>query len=56
MTDQSKWDPEWIERILESLNGLKFGTVQIVVHEGKIVQIERTEKKRFELQDRGSKG
>jgi hypothetical protein len=41
-------DDIWGKRILNSVNGLEYGTVQIVVHDGRIVQIERTERKRFE--------
>jgi hypothetical protein len=41
-------DELWIERIKQILNGLEYGTVQIVVHDGKIAQIDRTERKRFE--------
>jgi len=41
-------DEIWTERILNSIRGLEYGTVQIIVHDGKIVQIERTERKRFE--------
>ncbi|TDF99682.1 YezD family protein [Paenibacillus piri] len=41
-------DEVWNQRILNSVNGLEYGTVQIVVHDGRIVQIERTERKRFE--------
>ncbi|OXM87801.1 YezD family protein [Paenibacillus rigui] len=41
-------DDIWSKRILNSVNGLEYGTVQIVVHDGRIVQIERTERKRFE--------
>jgi hypothetical protein len=51
-------DEIWTKRILNSVNGLEYGTVQIVVHDGRIVQIERTERKRFEseaaLRDRDS--
>ncbi|MFD0679815.1 MULTISPECIES: YezD family protein [unclassified Paenibacillus] len=51
-------DEIWTKRILSSVNGLEYGTVQIVVHDGRIVQIERTERKRFEsevaLRDRDS--
>lgn len=36
-----------IERILASLKHLKFGTVTIVVQDGIVVQIERTEKVRL---------
>lgn len=41
-------DPLWLERIAQSLEGISFGCVQIVVHEGKIVQLEKTERYRFE--------
>ncbi|CAG7628580.1 YezD family protein [Paenibacillus allorhizosphaerae] len=41
-------DELWTKRILQSVNGLEYGIVQIVVHDGRIVQIERTERKRFE--------
>ena len=41
-------DELWNERITSALNGMEYGSVQIVVHEGRIVQIERTERKRFD--------
>lgn len=37
------------QKILEALQGLRFGTVEIIVHEGRIVQIERKEKFRLNL-------
>jgi hypothetical protein len=45
-------DELWSKRISQSLNGLEYGTVQIIVHDGKIVQIERTERSRFEQEAR----
>ncbi|UJF31502.1 YezD family protein [Paenibacillus hexagrammi] len=41
-------DELWLDRIKQSLNGLEYGSVQIVVHDGKIAQIDKTERKRFE--------
>jgi hypothetical protein len=41
-------DDVWADRILSSVKGLEYGNVQIIVHDGKIVQIERTERKRFD--------
>jgi hypothetical protein len=41
-------DELWSARIQSSLNGLEYGAVQIIVHEGRIVQIERTERRRFD--------
>jgi hypothetical protein len=40
-------DAAVLERIRESLDGLRFGAVTIVVHDGKVVQIERSEKVRL---------
>jgi hypothetical protein len=36
-----------LDRIEDALRGLRFGTVTAVVHEGVVVQVERTEKVRF---------
>ena len=35
-------------RILELVRSIRFGSVEIVVHEGKVVQIERREKLRLD--------
>ncbi|MDF2927731.1 MAG: hypothetical protein K0R57_6645 [Paenibacillaceae bacterium] len=40
-------DSVWLERIAQSLEGITFGCVQIVVHEGRIVQVDKTERYRF---------
>ena len=39
---------EWVELVKQSVRGLQFGVVQIVVHNAKVVQIEKTEKLRLE--------
>lgn len=39
--------PAALEHIQLALRGLRFGQVLIVVHEGVIVQVERTERKRL---------
>lgn len=46
-------DEVWLGRITELLNNMEFGSLQIVVHEGQIVQMERTERKRFENKPSG---
>jgi hypothetical protein len=38
------------ERILEALRGIRYGSVEIIIHDGRIVQIERKEKWRQELE------
>ncbi|MFA5984636.1 MAG: YezD family protein [Methylococcaceae bacterium] len=35
-----------VARIYQMLNEIKFGSVEIVIHDGKVVQIERKEKLR----------
>jgi hypothetical protein len=40
-----------VDAILEALRTLRFGAVQIVVHDGQVVQIERTEKVRLEREE-----
>ena len=39
--------PEWLSVVREKVEGLRFGVVQIVVHDAKVTQIERTEKTRL---------
>ena len=38
----------WQELVRRQVGSLNFGVVQIVVHDGRVVQIERTEKVRLE--------
>ena len=39
--------PEWLHVVRSQIESLKFGTVQVTVHDSKVVQIERNEKTRF---------
>lgn len=41
-------DQQWLERIVEQVNGLNYGSVTITVHDGRIVQIDRTERTRYD--------
>ncbi len=36
------------ERVMRALEGLQFGSIELVIHDGRIVQIVRTEKVRIE--------
>jgi hypothetical protein len=38
----------WLEVVAEQIATLRFGVVQIVVHDGRVVQIEKTEKVRLD--------
>jgi len=41
-------DQEWLDRISAQVNGLEYGSVLITVHDGRVVQIDRTERRRFD--------
>ena len=36
-----------LQSVREALNQLRFGAIQLVIHEGKLVQMDITEKRRF---------
>lgn len=38
----------WQDIVNSTVEGMSFGAVQIIVHNSKVVQIERTEKIRFD--------
>ena len=39
---------DWLELVREKGQSLRFGVVQIVVHDSRVTQIERTEKTRLQ--------
>jgi hypothetical protein len=45
-------DP-WLAVLAEKVRGMHYGTVQITVHDSRVVQIERTERTRFEVPRQG---
>ncbi len=59
-TNETRVDPaatdgvydEAIEQIRQALTGLRFGTVSIVVQDGVVIQIERTERRRLRKSER----
>ena len=40
--------PEWLTVVRSQVESLKFGTVQLTIHDSKVVQIERIEKTRLD--------
>jgi hypothetical protein len=44
---QTTLPPAWVDIVRQKVESLRFGVVQIVVHDGKVTQIERTEKTRL---------
>jgi hypothetical protein len=49
-TDQS----DWLEIVREKVETLRYGVVQIVIHDSRVTQIERTEKTKIDR--RGTQG
>ncbi len=45
MTNPSK---NQVHAILEAIQGIRYGSVEVVIHDSKIVQVEKKEKIRFE--------
>ena len=39
--------PEWLRVVQQKVESLNYGVVQLVVHDGRVTQIERTEKTRL---------
>ena len=40
--------PDWLSIVREKVETLRYGVVQIVIHDSRVMQIERTEKIRIE--------
>jgi hypothetical protein len=38
---------DWLRVVREKVESLRYGVVQLVVHDGRVTQIERTEKTRL---------
>jgi hypothetical protein len=45
--------PAWLQLVRDQVRSLKFGTVQITVHDSRVVQVERVEKLRFDKTGQG---
>ena len=42
-------DPNPIEQhVLEAIRGIKYGAVEVLIHDSRVVQVEKTEKTRFD--------
>jgi hypothetical protein len=41
-------EPEWLAIVRSQVRTLKYGVVQLVIHDGRVTQIERTEKTRLD--------
>ena len=52
--DDVDLSPAILRALREALRGIRFGAVELVVHDGRVVQLERREKVRFETEVRRS--
>ena len=43
--------PPWLSIVREKVAGLQYGVVQIIVHNSRVTQIERTERTRLECSE-----
>ena len=42
LSNQQESKPTWVQIVQNQIGSLRFGVVQIVVHDSRVVQIERT--------------
>lgn len=47
LSSQTGPQPDWLALVREKVESLRYGVVQLVVHDGRVTQIERTEKTRL---------
>jgi hypothetical protein len=40
--------PMLLRELVEALRSIRYGTIELVIHDGRVVQLERREKVRFE--------
>jgi hypothetical protein len=41
-------DLKWLELVIQQVSSLRYGVVEIVVHDGRVTQIEKTERLRLD--------
>ena len=41
-------EQDWLEVVKQQVSGLRFGSVEITIHEGRVVQVETSTKVRFD--------
>lgn len=53
VADGAENEPAWLHLVADKVQTLQYGVVQIVVHDSRVVQVERTERHRFDVQRAG---
>jgi hypothetical protein len=51
LTPEVPLAPTWLKLVRERVSELRFGTVQIVIHEGRVTQVDSTERTRLPSDD-----
>jgi hypothetical protein len=41
-------DLKWLELVIQNVKSLRYGVVEIVVHDSRVIQIEKTERVRLD--------
>lgn len=41
-------DSKWLDLVAQQVRSLRFGVVEIIVHDSRVIQIEKTEKLRLD--------
>jgi hypothetical protein len=54
-SESDKTNLHWIALVQKQVSSLQFGVVQITVHDGRVVQVETTERLRFDKPQSESK-
>jgi hypothetical protein len=49
-------ETNWLTLVQQHVRSLRYGVVQIVVHEGRVTQVEKTEKTRLDQSSQATKG
>ena len=42
---------KWLDLVIQHVSSLRYGVVEIVVHDSRVIQIEKTERVRLEKQE-----
>ena len=46
-------EPKWLDLVKQHVSSLRYGVVEIIVHDSHVIQIERTERVRLEKSPTG---
>ncbi len=47
--DVQETSPDIATKLIEAIEGIRYGSVEIIIHDRRIVQVERKEKVRFDV-------